>query len=26
LGGDARAGLEDLVWALLNSAAFVFNH
>ena len=26
LGKNPREGLEDLVWALLNSAEFVFNH
>jgi len=26
LGEDLRDGLEDLVWALLNSAEFIFNH
>ena len=25
-GERQREGLEDLVWALLNSAEFVFNH
>lgn len=26
LGENQRQGLEDLVWALLNSAEFIFNH
>jgi hypothetical protein len=23
---DRKAGIEDLVWALVNTAEFVFNH